>query len=75
MKAAAGERAPVNDTLEILSAPSFRKSNLWPLRSSWICTSDLGILLPNTTEKAEYAEVRTLSLLVSRLLPTHTVYL
>lgn len=33
---------PVNCTPETTSAPSFRKLNLWPLRSSWICTSDQG---------------------------------
>lgn len=65
MKAAVGERGlsvPANDTLETPSAPSFRKSNLWPLRSSWICTSDQGIPLPNTMEEADgYAGVgRTL---------------
>lgn len=82
MKAAVGERgmsAPVNDTLETPSAPSFRKSNLWPLRSSWICTSDQGIPLPNTMERAgEYAGVRrTLWLLLLCLFATHTytVYL
>lgn len=81
MKAAVGEwglSAPVNDTLETPSAPSFRKSNLWPLRSSWICTSDQGIPLPNTMEEADgYAGVRTHSLLLSRLFATHkyTVYL
>lgn len=49
--------APVNDTLET-SAPSFRKSNLRPLRSSWICTSDRGISFPNIREKADgYAAV------------------
>lgn len=63
MKAAVGKwgfSAPVNDTLETPSLPSFRKSNLWPLRSSWICTSDQGIPLPNTLEKADgYAGVST----------------
>lgn len=65
MKAAVGKwgfSAPVNDTPETLSLPSFRKSNLWPLRSSWICISDQGIPLPNTLEKADgYAGVRTVS--------------
>lgn len=68
MKAAVGEwcsSSPVNDTLEATLAPSFRKSNLWPVRSSWICTSDQGILLPNTTEKADgYAERRSLGLVI-----------
>lgn len=56
-----GFSAPVNDTLETPSLPGFRKSNLWPLRSSWICTSDRRIPLPNTLERADgYAGVRTL---------------
>lgn len=51
----------VNDTLKTTSALSLRKSNLWLLRSSWICTSDQWILLPNTMEKADgYADVWTL---------------
>lgn len=64
MKAAVGKlgfSAPANDTPETPSLPSFRKSNLWPLRGSWICTSDQGIPLPNTVEKADgYAGVGTL---------------
>lgn len=81
MKAAVDERRssdPVNDTLEATSAPSFRKSNLWPLRSSWICTSDQGILLPNTTETADgYAGRRSLGLVILPFFLTHryTVYL
>lgn len=47
-----GWSGPVNDTLETTSAPSSTKSNLWPLRSSWICTSDRRIALPNTVEEA-----------------------
>lgn len=65
IKATAGKRgfcAPVNDTLETLSVPRFRKSDLWPLLSSWICTSDQGIPLPNTLEMADgYAGVGELS--------------